>query len=121
MERPYTGDKWFIKELGDYYCLVCDSKVFESNHKFFSKSGLPAFWGSCPESTTVNEEDGVVCCAECKSSLGQYYDKGPLPTRQHYSINSAALVFRSKEWFTLPPPRKEIRRQKRAKAEALAS
>lgn len=81
MERPYTGDKWFIKELGDYYCLVCDSKVFESNHKFFSKSGLPAFWGSCPESTTVNEEDGVVCCAECKSSLGQYYDKGPLPTR----------------------------------------
>merc|ERR1711862_218652 len=105
MERPYTGNLWFVKELGDYHCLVCDSHLFESNHKFFSKSGLPAFWGSVKDATTVSEEDGTICCSECEANIGKFYNSGPLPTRQHFSVNSSALVFKTKEWFTLPPPK----------------
>ena len=27
-ERPYTGDLYFIKDVGDYHCIVCDNKLF---------------------------------------------------------------------------------------------
>lgn len=28
MERPYTGDYWFTKEVGHYQCLTCSNKLF---------------------------------------------------------------------------------------------
>jgi hypothetical protein len=28
MERPFTGDLWFNKDVGHYECLVCKSKLF---------------------------------------------------------------------------------------------
>ena len=27
-ERPYTGDLYFVKDVGNYHCLVCDSNLF---------------------------------------------------------------------------------------------
>ena len=26
-ERPYTGDYWWVKDVGSYHCIVCDSKI----------------------------------------------------------------------------------------------
>jgi peptide-methionine (R)-S-oxide reductase len=79
-ERAYTGMLWFTKELGDYHCRVCDAKLFESNHKFFSKSGLPAFWGSTPQAVNV-EETAVCSCVACSSHLGHLIPDGPQPTK----------------------------------------
>lgn len=28
MERPFTGDLWYNKDVGHYECLVCKSKLF---------------------------------------------------------------------------------------------
>ncbi|MFO0131397.1 MAG: peptide-methionine (R)-S-oxide reductase [bacterium] len=29
MERPFTGDKWFNKDVGTYHCIVCDNHIFK--------------------------------------------------------------------------------------------
>lgn len=28
MERPFTGDKWFEKDVGYYDCVVCETRLF---------------------------------------------------------------------------------------------
>lgn len=28
MEKPFTGDYWFTKELGEYKCIACNNKLF---------------------------------------------------------------------------------------------
>jgi peptide-methionine (R)-S-oxide reductase len=73
---------WFAKELGDYHCVVCDSKLFESNHKFMSKVGLPTFWGAIRNAVNVGEagEEGhvpEVSCTGCSAHLGHLFPKGP--------------------------------------------
>ena len=44
MERPFTGDLYWIKDVGMYSCTVCSQKLFMSDHKYQDKSGYPTFW-----------------------------------------------------------------------------
>ena len=34
MERPFTGDLWFVKDVGHYECAVCNEILFSFEDKF---------------------------------------------------------------------------------------
>ena len=43
-ERPFTGDLWWLKDVGIYYCKCCTQRLFMSDHKYETKTGYPTFW-----------------------------------------------------------------------------
>ena len=43
-ESPGTSPLNYEKREGDYYCVGCGTKLFESNKKYESGSGWPSFF-----------------------------------------------------------------------------
>ena len=47
-ESPGTSPLNYEKREGDYYCVGCGTKLFESNKKYESGSGWPSFFEALP-------------------------------------------------------------------------
>ncbi|CAH8574343.1 unnamed protein product [Heterobilharzia americana] len=43
-EAPFSGEYYHNKETGEYLCVCCGSKLFESSAKFDSGCGWPSFY-----------------------------------------------------------------------------
>ena len=111
-EREFTGDYWHVQDPGNYNCVSCDNLLFPSHFKYLPDTGHAAFWASAVDATKVmkTHKGDEVQCNHCGSHLGYLHQNGPNPTKLHYQIKSAALKFEEKGWFTLPLPRKQLRK-----------
>ena len=47
-EQPGSSPLNYEKREGDYFCVGCDTKLFESKSKYESGSGWPSFFEALP-------------------------------------------------------------------------
>lgn len=85
-------------EDGRYDCVVCGEDLFESQDKYASGCGWPAFSAAGNVETKRDTSHGMVrdevVCANCGAHLGHVFPDGP-PERGgiRYCINSSSLRF----------------------------
>ena len=86
-EPPFSGVYNYEKRKGSYLCVTCDQKLFDSEAKYESGLGWPAFYAPFDEANIVNVQDtsyGMirteVKCSKCDSHLGHVFPDGPEPT-----------------------------------------
>lgn len=104
-ERAFTGEYDEHFQPGAYACAACGLELFESDTKFNSGCGWPAFYAAKAGERvqqTVDYSHGMirteVTCARCDGHLGHVFDDAPkTPTGQRYCINSVSLKFIPKE------------------------
>lgn len=101
-ERAFTGKYDKNKAEGEYRCGGCGQVLFESDAKYDSGCGWPAFTAPVGE-LAVDEHRDVshgmirteVVCSKCAGHLGHVFPDGPREAGGlRYCINSAALDFK---------------------------
>jgi len=100
-ETPYTNEYNKHYKSGKYICAGCNNPLFDSETKYDSGSGWPAFYDAIDKSKIKEIKDisagmvrAEVRCARCNGHLGHVFEDGPRDkTGLRYCINSISLNF----------------------------
>jgi len=102
-EFAFSGALYDQHAPGLYRCVDCGSALFDSKSKFDSGTGWPSFWEAIAAENVREKKDfsmgalrTEVKCALCDGHLGHVFTDGPEPTGLRYCMNSAALLFVSR-------------------------
>ena len=103
-ERAFTGEYDHKFDDGTYLCAGCGAELFESESKYNSGCGWPAFTSPVDAAAIDNIEDlshGMrrieVRCSRCDGHLGHVFPDGPGDRGGlRYCINSASMEFKPK-------------------------
>ena len=93
----------YEKRKGDYHCVGCGAKLFESEKKYESGTGWPSFFESLPNvfetkiDTLIGSPRIEYHCKKCGGHHGHIFDDGPKPTGKRYCNNGLCLVFAPKK------------------------
>ena len=99
-ETPGSSSLNKEKRKGNYHCVGCETKLFESNAKYESGSGWPSFFQALPNvfETKTDHNTGYARteyhCKKCGGHHGHIFDDGPKPTGKRYCNNGVCLVFK---------------------------
>ena len=86
-----------------YVCAGCGHKLFDSETKYRSGCGWPAFSKALPESVEETEDNSYgmrrieITCSKCDGHLGHVFNDGPQPSGLRYCINSVSMDFKPEE------------------------
>ncbi len=98
-EPPFSGALLHNRKSGEYHCVCCGARLFDSSAKFDSGCGWPSFDQALVGSVRYVEDrsHGMVRteiqCQACGSHLGHLFADGPTATGQRYCVNSVSLSF----------------------------
>ena len=99
-EAPFSGEYDYTFEPGTYRCAGCGAVLFDSDAKYDSGCGWPAFSAPAAGDAVEEETDAShgmirteVLCASCGGHLGHVFPDGPPPTGDRYCLNSVSLEF----------------------------
>ena len=98
-ERAFTGKYDGHFEKGVYNCAGCGTQLFESETKYRSGCGWPAFYDAIPGAIEEHDDNTLgmrrieITCSKCDGHLGHVFNDGPNPTGLRYCVNSVSMDF----------------------------
>ncbi len=98
-ERAFTSVLNDEKRAGIYVCAACYLPLFDSKHKYDSRTGWPSFTQPIDDRLETKSDYGLFYprteyhCARCGGHQGHLFSDGPAPRGERWCNNGLALSF----------------------------